>query len=277
MIRGIYLMKEMEYSKWKDDHKSILGSLNDKKILFAFSGGKDSSLALDFIQRAKKDFGFDFETHAGAFPIHRYPETEKERIDTYWSARDVDIIWHDFIETDDMIRNADNPCHACQMIRRKLLKTFVMQEIGNIENLVLIVNYTLWDIVGYSLEHILSDIFSDFDKDRNIGNSKRFRETAQRFYPLLKMKEGYTIFRPIVKFNGSDILYTIEKKGIPIISIQCDFKEYRPKRILETYYEKMGLRFEYNNVFEFAKKALELPDISEYLSIDKEKYLKEVF
>ena len=277
MIRGIYMMKEIEYSKWKDDHKSILESLNDKKVLFGFSGGKDSSLALDFIQRAKKDFGFDFETHAGAFPIHRYPETEKERIGAYWSARDVDIIWHDFIETDDMIRNADNPCHACQMIRRKLLKTFVMQEIDNIKNLVLIVNYTLWDIVGYSLEHILSDIFSDFDKDKNIGNSKRFRETAQRFYPLLKMKEGYTIFRPIVKCNGCDILYTIEKMGIPIISIQCEFKEYRPKRILETYYEKMGLRFEYNNVFEFAKKALELPDISEYLSIDKEKYLKEVF
>jgi hypothetical protein len=271
------MMKKIEYSKWKDDHRFILESLNDKKILFGFSGGRDSSLALDFIQRAKKDFGFRFEAHAGAFPIHRYPETEKERIGSYWSARDVDIIWHNFIETDDMIGNADNPCYSCQMIRKKLLKTIVMQEIDNIENLVLIVNYSLWDIVGYSLEHILSDIFSDFNKKRNIDKSERFKETAQRFYPLLQMKEGYTIFSPIVKFNGSDILYTIEKMGIPILSIPCDFKEYRPKRVLERYYEKMRLRFDYNNVFEFAKKALDLPDISEYVSIDKGKYLKEVF
>jgi tRNA(Ile)-lysidine synthase TilS/MesJ len=271
------MIKKIEYSKWKDDHISILESLADKKILFGFSGGRDSSLALDFMQRAKKDFGFDFEVHAGAFPIHRYPKTEKERIGTYWSARDVDIIWHNFIETDDMIRNADNPCRSCQMIRKKLLKTIVMKEIDNIENLVLIVNYTLWDIVGYSLEHILSDIFSDFDKKRNVDKSERLIETAQRFYPILQMNKGCTIFRPVVKFNGCDILYTIEKMGIPILSIPCDFKDYRPKRILERYYEKMGLEFDYNNVFEFAKKALELPDISEYISIDKEKYLEEVF
>jgi tRNA(Ile)-lysidine synthase TilS/MesJ len=277
LIRGIYMVKEIKYSKWKDDHKSILESFYHKKILFGFSGGRDSSLALDFMQRAKKDFGFDFETHTGVFPIHRYPKAEKERMGAYWSARDVDIIWHDFIDTDDMIRNSDNPCHSCQMIRKKLLKNLVMQKIDNIENLVLIVNYTLWDIVGYSLEHILSDIFSDLDKKRNIGKNKRYRETAQRFYPLLKMKEGYAVFRPIIRFNGCDILYTIEKKGIPILSIPCDFEEYRPKTVLERYYEKMGFRFDYNNVFDFAKKALGLPDVSEYVSIDKGKYLKELF
>lgn len=270
-------MKNIEYSKWKDEHKSILESFDDKKILFGFSGGKDSSLALDFMLRAKNDFGFHFDVHAGAFPIHRYTTAEKTRIEAYWSDRGLDIIWHDFIETDDEIRNSDNPCHSCQIIRKKLLKTFVMEEIDNLENLVLIVSFTLWDIVGYSLEHILTDIFSDFDRKRETGKDRRFREIAQRFYPVLKMKEGYTIFRPLLKYNGCDILHTIEKIGVPVLSIPCDFKEYRPKRLLEFYYEKMGLRFDYNRVFEFAKKALELPDISVCTSIDKETYLKEVF
>jgi hypothetical protein len=142
---------------------------------------------------------------------------------------------------------------------------------------VLIVSFTLWDIVGYSLEHILSDIFSDFDRKRETGKDRRFRETAQRFYPVLKMKEGYTIFRPLLKYNGCDILPTINKIGIPILSIPCDFRDYRPKRVLEYYYEKMGLHFDYNSVFDFAKMALKLPDISEYASIDKEIYLKDIF
>lgn len=270
-------MKEIEYSKWKDENKSILESFLNKRILFGFSGGKDSSLALDLLVKAKNDFGFDFDVHAGAFPIHRYTNAEKSRIGAYWNNRGIDIIWHGFIETDDDIRNSNNPCHSCQIIRKKLLKSFVMRESDSLENLVLIVSFSLWDIVGYSLEYILSDIFSDLDERGEESISKRFRETSQRFYPLLKMKEGYTVFRPIIKYNGCDILYTIKKAGIPVLSIPCDFRDYRPKRVLERYYEKMGLRFNYEKVFAFAKTALELPDISEYTSIDRETYLKEVF
>jgi len=270
-------VENIEYSKWKDENRSILKSFVNQKILFGFSGGKDSSLALDFILRAKNDFGFDFDVHTGAFPIHRYTVAEKRRIGAYWSARGVDIIWHDFIETDDEIKNTDNPCLSCQKIRRRLLRSIITEQIDNIENLVLITSYSLWDIVGYSLEHILAEIFFDSKKPKITGKSKRFIETAQRFYPLIKMNEGYTVYRPIIKYNGCDIIYTIDKIGIPVLSIPCDFREYRPKRILEEYYEKMRVRFDYNSVFKFAKTALELPDISVCSAIDKDTYLKEVF
>ena len=65
---------EISYSHWRDEFISILESFSDKKVFLLFSGGKDSSLALDFLLRAKEEFGFGFEAHAGAFPVHRYTD-----------------------------------------------------------------------------------------------------------------------------------------------------------------------------------------------------------
>jgi tRNA(Ile)-lysidine synthase TilS/MesJ len=220
---------------------------------------------------------FDFEVHTGAFPVHRYTDNEKERIGSYWSKRGVDIIWHELAETDEHLENTVDPCFLCQRLRKKTLKTIFTQTLHEHESLVLIVNFSLWDIVSYSIEHILSDIFPNSKKEVGGENSERFLETAQRFYPLLKMKEGYTVFRPLIRYNNNDILKAIEQEDIPTLSIPCKFKDFRPKRILEKYYEKMGLHFEYDHVFDFARKSLRLPDISAYISIDAEKYLSSFF
>ncbi len=273
----INLNYELSYSKWRENHKSILESLSDKNNYMLFSGGKDSSAAMDFILRAAKDFGFDFEAHAAAFPVHRYSDEEKERIGSYWSKQGINIIWHDPDVTDDYIDNSTNPCLACQGLRKKILKKILTGSIEDWNKLVLIVGYSLWDIVSYCVEHLMSEIFSDPDNKFDAEKNYRFKETAQRFYPLLKMKEGYTIFRPLIKYNNDDILKVISQKDIPTLSIPCKFKHLRPKEILENYYERMGLRFDYNQVFDFAKKSLDLPDMSSYTSIKKEEYLRRIF
>jgi tRNA(Ile)-lysidine synthase TilS/MesJ len=268
----------VDYLSWKNEYNYILEELHDKKVLFLFSGGKDSSLGMDFISRAAVDYDFGFEVHAGAFPIHRYPEHEKVRIGSYWTSRGIDIIWHDFKENDDQIRNSENPCHACQGIRKKLLNKIISARSDNLHNLFLVVSFSLWDIVGYSLERILGEIFmnSRENKDKALL-SKRFIETAQRFYPILKMKDGYTIFRPLIKFNGSHIEEIIRNTGLPTNSIPCEFRGYRPKRVLESYYNKMGLTFDYESVLNFAKSSLGLPDMNSFATIDKDKYFNEFF
>ena len=91
------------------------------------------------------------------------------------------------------------------------------------------------------------------------------------------MKEGYQVFRPLVKYNNDDILKVVDEKNLPILSIPCAFKDFRPKRILEKYYEKMGLRFEYNQVLGFAKTSLKVPGISAFTDIAKEDYLTDIF
>ena len=152
-----------------------------------------------------------------------------------------------------------------------------MSTIKDWESLVLITCYTLWDIVSYSVERMLIGGFSNSDKESSDEKNRRFTETAQRFYPLLKMKEGYTIFRPLIKYNNADILNLIAKEQIPILSIPCEFSDFRPKRILEKYYAKMGMRFEYEQVFDFARSSLSLPDLSVYTSMRKEEYLLDIF
>ncbi len=180
-------------------------------------------------------------------------------------------------KTDDKLDNSKNPCLLCQDFRKNLLKSILTRSVENWNSLVLIVSYSLWDIVSYSLEHLLNNISSNPDQGIGIEKNKRFKETAQRFYPLLTMKEGYQVFRPLIKYNNDDILKVITQKNLPTLSIPCKFKDFRPKRILEKYYEKMGLRFDYNQLIDFAVKALNLPSISSFTSIEKEDYLLNVF
>jgi len=268
---------KVSYSRWSEAHKSFLKSLSDKNIVMLFSGGKDSSLAMDLISRAGKEFGFDFEAHAGAFPVHRYTEPEKKRIESYWGKRDIKIFWHKLAETDDQLGNAENPCLPCQKLRKKMLSTLLSEMVDDWKSLVLIVSYSLWDIVSYSIENVLTDVFVDFKNEKRAEKNRRFLETGQRFYPILRMKGGYTIFRPLIACNGHDILEMLGKSGIPSLSIPCKFSEFRPKRILEKYYEKMGMSFDYSRVFDFAKESLNLPDLSSYTSMEKEEYLLHLF
>jgi hypothetical protein len=157
------------------------------------------------------------------------------------------------------------------------MNSILARSIEDWSSLVLIACYSLWDIVSYSLEHLLTDTFSAPDKRIGIEKNKRFKETFQRFYPFLTMKEGYQIFRPLIKYNNNEVLKVIAQKNIPTLRIPCNFKEFRPKRILEKYYEKMGLRFDYNQLMHFVKKSLNLPDMSSFTAIKKEDYLANIF
>jgi tRNA(Ile)-lysidine synthase TilS/MesJ len=261
------------YSQWRDDHRSILKDFPDKQIFFLFSGGKDSSIALDFISRAAQEFGFVFEVHAAPFPVHRYADAERKRIEWYWNSRGVNISWHHVTETDHLIKNAVNPCMPCREVRKKWLFSGLTGALERNQDIVVIINQTLWDLVSYSIEHILADLFSEATDGKDTELGRRFMETAQRFYPLVRMEDGYTIFRPLITYNNDDILKMIDREKIPTISIPCKFAEFRPKRILEKFYETMGMRFDYHRLFDFSKQVLDLPGLSSYTSMGKEEYL----
>ncbi|MBN2060227.1 MAG: hypothetical protein JW882_07405 [Deltaproteobacteria bacterium] len=264
------------YEEWKEGNSKLLKGFSQKDILMLYSGGKDSSFAMELVLRAGEEFGFGFKVIAGAFPRHRYPDSEKDKLGTYWRERGTDIIWLDLPETDEAIRSAENPCTMCRGIRKKFLKGIVA-EVERIEELVIVVNYNLWDLVGYSLERILGDILTGSRRAGGGDISRRFWETAQRFHPFVKMKEGYSVFRPVLQYNGNYIDSQLEAMKIPVLSIPCAYRNNRPKKVFEAYYNKMGLSFNYADVFNFAEKALDLPPLSRYLSIDKEEYLGKIF
>jgi tRNA(Ile)-lysidine synthase TilS/MesJ len=271
------MTERIEYSFWKQIHSTALEDLRRKKVFFLFSGGKDSSICMHMLLKAAGEFGFSFEAHAGAFPIHRYTVSEKERISAYWKARGATVIWHDVGTDDASLEGGVNPCVSCQEIRRRKLNAVLMTTVKEWSELVIVVSYTLWDLVSYAAEYLFAGVFSEAGDGVSQGMQKRFAEISQRFYPFLRMREGYLVFRPLIRFNGCDVLKTVEEEGIPILRTPCHFRDARPKRILEKYYDKMGLRFDYDEVFNFAKQTMGLPDQSTYMAMEKEQYLTKVF
>ncbi|RJR17647.1 MAG: hypothetical protein C4582_12790 [Desulfobacteraceae bacterium] len=270
------ISKPPDFETWASRHESVLADFPGKRILVLFSGGKDSSLSLHHMSRAGKEFGFECEVRAGAFPAHRYTGEEKTRIESYWSKKGINIVWHSLGDSDDIIASAPNPCAVCQELRRKMLQALLAESVKDWARLVVVVSYSLWDIVSYSLERIL-DIYSSDGQAGNPLENKRFLTTAQRFYPVLTMKEGYTIFRPLITYNTPEIVGLVEQLCIPILSIPCRFRHFRPKKILEGYYQTMGLNFSYREVFQFARKGLDLPASSHFTGMDKERYFLDIF
>jgi hypothetical protein len=178
----IYIMdSELRFTDWKEEHERILQGLADRHVFLLYSGGKDSSVALDWLVRASTEFGFGFEVHAGAFPVHRYPRSERERLEGYWRRRGVQITWHFMDQAEGDLEGAANPCLLCQQVRKAVLKRILEDSVADWERLVLIVCYSLWDIVSYAVEHLLSSVLSDAAQAGDQTTTQRFKEVAQRF------------------------------------------------------------------------------------------------
>jgi tRNA(Ile)-lysidine synthase TilS/MesJ len=269
----------IRYSTWKNDHLPILQGLAGKKIVLTFSGGKDSSAGLYLLHRASSEFDFSLEAHAVLFPHHVFPEPELQKLEGYWERQGVRIHWHDAVTSDkDLEAGNDidpNPCLVCNRAKKRILLLKGQIIFREPHSVVLMMSYSLWDLVSATLEHILGGYYAEkpgaIDKNgEKPGN--RFLETSQRFYPLIRLKNGLQIFKPLIRYNDQQILGLIEHTGIPLSAIPCRYRDYRPKRQFSRYYEKVQLQFDFDQVFAFAKEVLKIPDLSYYEALDMETY-----
>jgi len=277
------MKSRLNYSTWKTNNQAILEDFSDKKVMIPYSGGKDSSVVLYLIQKAAEEFDFSYEVHGVSFPAHVYSAGDLKKIDYYWHKRNVSIIWHKVPVSDEClaeaVKNGQSPCLICIQMKKKLLLSQSSRMISDWKSIVIIMSYSLWDLVSATLEHISRATFSDKGYSSSLrekSSDERFIETAQRFYPLLKIKGGPTIYKPLIKYNDQDIQNFISENSIPLTTTSCRYKQFRAKRIFATYYEKADLFFDYSKVLDFSKKALNLPDISHYEEIDMEKYMTTV-
>ena len=269
--------QHFDYFLWRKNESNFLQSLKEKEVWLLFSGGKDSSLSFFFLYKASQDFNFSFQVHAGAFPKHRYVKNEMNKIDSYWAEKGFNIHWHDIENSDEALETAPDPCFVCQRLRKKLLFDVVGSNCKNLENLVIVISYDLSDLVSYTLEYLTSGIYAKQDNSDGQFSKKRFIEVSHRFYPVLKMDKGYTIYRPLLRYNEQEVIRIVKKASIPILTTPCRYASYRPKRTLAAYYKAMGLHFDYDSVFGFAKEHLGLLSAGGYTSMRQEKYLKSVF
>lgn len=278
------MSSSLNYQEWKNRHRQILESLSGKKLMMFFSGGKDSSLVLHFIQKAGDEFRFSFETHAGIYPHHVYSSSDRDALDRYWKSRGVEINWHEIQESDDRLASAlaegVSPCLICNTAKKKDLMDYMRKLPIDMNSLVIVMSYSLWDLVSATIEHTLGAVYASADASspvvRHKSTEERFHETAQRFYPLLKLKDGFSIFKPLIYYNDQEIMRVISDEGIPLLSTKCHYRKYRPKRLFAQYYEQMGLRFDFEKVFRFAQTALHVPDENFFTQMGEDRYLKKL-
>ena len=281
------MTQTLNYARWLNDNKDFLVQFSGKKLLLLFSGGKDCTLILDYLLEAQNEFHFSCEVHAARYPVHIFTDDEIRKLDSYWKERQVNILWHQVADNDDEVTDAINkginPCTVCHKHRKEYMTKYIYSKKENLDNLVIVVSFTLWDIVSYSLENILFNIFADQSNNNSkiFGSSNtikdRYFQTSQRFYPYIHIKNSVSIFRPLIRYNDQEISEALKDKNIPLSTITCLYRSSRPKRILADCYEKMDIFFDYERVMSFSKTALELHDISDYNDVDTKQYLANIF
>jgi tRNA(Ile)-lysidine synthase TilS/MesJ len=271
----------LNYETFVYDNKEYLKEFCDKRVILSYAGGKDASTILHFFLQAKEEFSFEFETHAIMYPKHVYTKDELHRLDSYWKARGVNITWHSMIEDESAFeiarQNGTNPCEVCHSVKRKYSLQYLERTVTDWNSLAIIIGWSLWDIVGYTLEYLFGSVYTDREalyQGKSIKD--RFFRTSQRFYPMLKMKEGYTLYKPLLKYNDQDIKRIIRENEIPILTTDCRYKDFRPKRLFAESYIKMDLYFNYDKVMKFAQEALPLEKPSSYNDIDKKDFITSI-
>jgi tRNA(Ile)-lysidine synthase TilS/MesJ len=271
----------LNYETWVNDNKEYLKTFSDKRVYLAYAGGKDASVILHFLVRAKEEFGFEFETHAAMFPKHVYTEEDLYRLDSYWKARGINITWHPINENESAFEMArqqgTNPCEVCHSAKRKYFLGYLDRTVTDWNSVAIILGWSLWDMVGYTLEYLFGSVYSDTDalfQGKSIKD--RFFRTSQRFYPMLKMKEGYTLYKPLLRYNDQDIHKVIRENEIPLLTTDCKYKAFRPKRLFAESYIKMDLYFDYDKVLKFAQESLNLEKQSSYTNLDKKDFITSI-
>ncbi len=267
----------LDYERWKQEHAPLLATFPQKKVFMLFTGGKDSSVILWLLLKASREFGFSFETSTARYPSQVFPDAEVEKLDTYWRAHGVEITWHEVDASDELLSEGqlrgENPCHLCHRIKSTYLFSHLTTLDYKLSDIVLILSFSLWDLVSYSIEYLVEGIYS---VKSTAGHGDRALRTSQRFYPVIQLKDGLTVFKPLLKYNNEEILQAAAEQGLPLSKVECAYKQYSPKRILFDYYRQANASFDYNQVFSYVKSSFRIHELAASPGMSTLEFLKTI-
>ena len=261
------------FELWEQRNAPYLATFGGKKLLIAFSGGKDSVVCVHLLNRLREKYGYDLAAHLYAYPRHLYSPAYRTAITEFCASHAIPFHYHDADPSLPDIEGLEDPCRICQQARRKGLM-LIFPSLGvPLSKLVLVSGHSLWDLAGYALEHLIDHELADQGGRDAAEASERFLEISQRFYPFLSMKGGYGVYRPMHFLNQEEIKSFLADSGVPPADSPCEFGARRPKKILGGYFEKFGLEFSYDRVMEFAKRHLPLIDKADVENIGRDEFL----
>jgi tRNA(Ile)-lysidine synthase TilS/MesJ len=265
------------FEKWKLLNNEHLKKCRGKHVVATFSAGKDSSVCLYFLNKAKEEYGYDLSGVLYAFPKHRYTEGYRERLLPFWNNLGLEIECRESPVDDTILEEGENPCRPCQNLRKKDLPKlfdFLSRPPGEV---VIVSGHSLWDLAGYALDRFVADKLSSSTNYAESFSKDRFLEISQRFYPFLSMKGGYSVYRPMLFLNVEEITMVCGEISLPVLETPCRYSQQRPKKKLGGYFQTFGYQFEYGQVLAFAKEYLDIAELEEIENISPEEFLTRRF
>ena len=265
------------FAKWNVLNHEYLQRCSGRYVAVTYSGGKDPSVCLSFLAEAGRTYGFDLGGYSYAYPRHRYTPEYGNRIKAYWEPRGVPITYREADTGDDILDAASNPCRPCQDLRKQALPE-LFELIGRpVEDVVIVSGHSLWDLAGYALDRFTADALASSTTYKEAYSKERFLEISQRFFPFLSMPEGYSVYRPMLFLNASEIELAVSENSLPVLETPCRYSLLRPKKVLGNYFRTFGYEFTYDKVLEFAKRYLEIAGPEEIERISQDEYLTKRF
>jgi tRNA(Ile)-lysidine synthase TilS/MesJ len=264
------------FQKWETHNRDYLNACQKKRLIVTFSGGKDSSACLLLLHKAKDQYNYDLEAHLYAYPRHIYEEDFKEELLSFWGKQGVKLLFHPSEEDDLLLEHQENPCITCQGIRKKALFRLLPFTEKSISNLVIVSGHSLWDLASYVLEVFIARELADYSHREDPVSAERFIEISQRFYPFILMREGYAVFRPMLCLNQKEIEHILKTENLLALDTSCRYSRFRPKKVLQNYFQMFDYEFSYKKIIELAKK-IGISDISKIKHLSQKEYLSRRF
>jgi len=249
-----------------------------ENVVYLFSGGKDATFGLYFINKYIKEKGLGVKLNAimVTYPLHVYFEEDGKEADCYsrtkkfWKDQGVNL--EVFISKEEDLKDgAIDGCKICKSARKKIVDNY-LNNVSMSEKTAIVTGYTLYDILAYMDEYCL---VTNYNFDTSDIFDKKIINRIQNCLHKMKIKEelpnGFRIIRPLAVFKEDDILNYINAHSIPYTSRPCKVSSFKHKR---AYFKVLNLASQINNssyegVMEFlSKNNVDLPNTFEDISYD---------
>lgn len=246
------------------------------RIIFLFSGGKDATLGLYYLNEyvIENKLPISVEALMIAYPTHVYYHKDSREASCFVNTKNFwensGVKFHIFdSEAADFDETEKNACKICKAARKKLVDGF-LNTCENKERTAIVTGYTLYDAMAYMDEIIL---VSNFEFD-NIDNEKALNRMKNCFHKMKikeKLPNGFTIIRPLINMKENFIMQDVIDLEIPYISRGCKASVNKHKR---EYFKVLNVAEPINNttyegLLSFINKMdLKLPETFDDINMD---------
>lgn len=208
-----------------------------EKVVFLFSGGKDATLGLFFLNKyiKERNLPISLEALMVAYPKHVYYIEDGTEADCFvetkrfWKEQQVSVKIFDSKEC-DFKDGEKGACKICKNARKAIVDKYLDFYIES-GNTAIVTGYTLYDALAYMDEICLA---SNFDFNNISPNDaviiNRVKNCLHKMKAKEKLPNGLTIIRPLIAMKENMIMDAVIDLNIPYINRGCKVATNKHKR-----------------------------------------------